>query len=598
MENVPAGSSSCYIPDAAICSLNASHLMRRWGGGSGDGDTVANAPTVSQIYPKADSTNIPVTTTVSVEVNEALNAATITPASFSVLTTSGPVSGNIAYSGTRITFLPDAPLVYDTTYTARLSTAIENLAGIPLSTEYTWDFTTVATAPGDPQNYIPFEQGNTWIYQGTITETGMAPLSYSNEISIDGTRLIAGKVTTVFTESNPDNSGIPIEGYLVKDLNGVTYYGDNDLSDTITPQIVPYQEVNFPATPGYSFTQIHKTGLDFGEDIDSDGVNETFDVISTVTIVGLETLTVPAGTFVNCVHVETTILFEVRVSSDKTTYKFQSLGSDWYAPGVGPVKMNLTTNGPDGITETASEVLTDYFSTSNLSATYAFVQYRTSEDPNDNKYMAFIDMRDNGQFIQADEVQSVELYDQNSLQVIPVVPAQFVLNPYTIAQWNITTSQFESIAASGDSGYSFNLSNYLAITPGALRFVVQPSQGLPFEYGVNFPAQTSLVPVASASMFSQWNPDGSLTLSWSEPIDAFEQYRIVLTDANNKGIFYGRVFPGVTQVTLSSGLLDEISITGQLNVPTTINWRMQTRNYDGINNYARSVSDPVAISWP
>lgn len=582
-----------------LSALSALLVSCGGGGGGSDGGSNVSAPTVSQTSPKANSSSIPVTTTVSAEINEALDAATISPGTFSVITMNGPVSGTVVYSGTRITFLPDSPFEYNTTYTAIVSADIENLDGVPLATEYSWEFTTVAIGPGDPQNYIPFEPGSSWIYQGTITEPGATPISYVNEISINGNHEVDGKSTTVFIESNPYNSGIPIEGYLIKDLNGVTYYGDNDLSDTITPQIVPYQEVNFPATPGYSFTQIHKTGLDFGEDVDSDGVNESFDVISTVTYIGLETVIVPAGEFVDCARVDTNILIEVRASSDNSSYEFQGFGSEWYAPGVGPIKMIGETTDPEGSTETISEVLTNYFQPQfNVSATGAFVQYRTSESPNNNRYVAYIDFRNNGQFIQEDDVQSVELYDQNTVQIIPNVPPQFILNPYTVARWNTATSQFEYIAASGDSGYWFDLSNYLSITPGLLSFYVQPSQGLPFEYVVNFPAQISLVPVTSASMFSQWNADGSLTLFWSEPIDTFDQYRVVFTDSNNKGIFYGRVSPGVTQVTLSESLIDEISVTGQLNFPTTINWRMQTRNYDGVNNYARSFSNPVPINWP
>ncbi len=84
---------------------------------------------------------------------------------------------------------------------------------------------------------------------------------------------------------------------------------------------------------------------------------------------------------------------------------------------------------------------------------------------------------------------SVALYDQNAAQLIPVVPPQFFTAAYTVARWSTTTSQFESIAASGDSGYWFNLSNYLSITPSILRFVVQPWPSFPFNYHVNYPAK-------------------------------------------------------------------------------------------------------------
>jgi hypothetical protein len=98
---------------------------------------------------------------------------------------------------------------------------------------------------------------------------------------------------------------------------------------------------------------------------------------------------------------------------------------------------------------------------------------------------------------------SVALYDQNAAQLIPVVPPQFFTAAYTVARWSTTTSQFESIAASGDSGYWFNLSHYLSITPSILRFVVQPWPSFPFNYHVNYPAQTPLTPVTSALIVRQ-----------------------------------------------------------------------------------------------
>jgi len=572
-------------------------LLISCGSGGGGGGPSFIAPAVSQVTPEANSTNIPIMTIVGVELNDIVDAKTITQGTLSVVSLSGAVSGTVVYSGKVITFQPDTPFEYDTGYTAILSADIESLDGVPLSTEYAWEFTTVVTAPGDPTNYIPFEQGSTWEYQVTNTESGMATINYFNEIRINGTKAINGKSTTVFVESNFDNSGIPIEGYLIKDLNGVTNYGDNDTNDTFVPQIVPYQEVNFPATPGYSFIQSHKTGLDFGEDVDSDGVNETIDILSTITVVGLETVTVPAGTFVNCALVKTDILMEVRGSSDNSLYNFHGLGSSWYAPDVGPVKMTLEMTAPDGSTETDSEVLTDYFLSGISSTPVTFVQYRTFENALNDRYHAYIDLRKDGGFIQASDVQSVALYDKNAVQIVPAVPPQFFTAAYTVARWNTTTSQFESVSATGDSGYWFNLSNYFSITPGFYRFVVQPSQDPPFNYHVNFPAQTPLTPVASASMSSQWNPDGSLVLSWSEPPDIFDQYRVTFADASGR-YFIGRVPTGVSQVTLSAGLLEEIRLTGQLTLPTTINWQMQTRNYDGSTNYARSFSDPVTINWP
>jgi hypothetical protein len=522
------------------------------GGDGGDADPGLIAPAVSQVTPEANSTNIPVMTMVSVELNDVVDTRTITQGTLSVVSSSGAISGTVVYSGNVITFQPETPFDYDNAYTAILSADIESLDGVPLATEYVWEFTTVATGYGDPQNYIPFEQGATWRYDGTITKDGVIT-SYSNEIRIDGTQVVDGIVTTVFTESNYENTGIPDGSYLYKDLDGVTAYGDLEQNPSLA-NLFPYQEINFPAFPGYSFVQMHKVGYDFGEDLDSDGINEKGDIFSKVTVVGVETV----DTYVDSVLVKLDFQMEVRASRDNTLYATQGHESRWYAPGVGLVKKISETINTDGSTELVTEILSEYL-LSEMSVTPAtFVQYRTFENALNDRYHAFIDLRKDGDFIQTSDVQSVALYDQNAVQIVPAVPPQFFTAAYT----------------------------------------VQPSQDLPFNYHVNFPAQTPLTPVASASMSSQWNPDGSLTLSWSEPPEIFDQYRVAFTDASGEGIFGGRVPTGVSQVTLSASLLEEIRLTGQLTLPTTINWRMQTRNYEGSTNYARSFSDTVTINWP
>jgi hypothetical protein len=63
------------------------------------------------------------------------------------------VSGSVSYdSGTNTaTFTPSANLLYETTYTATLSTTITDVAGNPLASTYSWSFTTevLTVVPGD-----------------------------------------------------------------------------------------------------------------------------------------------------------------------------------------------------------------------------------------------------------------------------------------------------------------------------------------------------------------------------------------------------------------------------------------------------------------
>ena len=103
-------------------------------------------------------------------------------------------------------------------------------------------------------------------------------------------------------------------------------------------------------------------------------------------------------------------------------------------------------------------------------------------------------------------------------------------------------------------------------------------------------------------MAAQWNTDGSLTLSWTEPSSGyFDQYRVYLTDQSGKVLFFGLVLPGVNQVTLSASLVQQISQNAQITGATSVNWNLRTRSISssyGHNNYAQGISDSVVLPWP
>ena len=57
----------------------------------------------------------------------------------------GPVAGTVTYSGNTAFFTPAGPLAINTTYTGRVTTAVKDLAGNALQTDYVWTFSTGTT---------------------------------------------------------------------------------------------------------------------------------------------------------------------------------------------------------------------------------------------------------------------------------------------------------------------------------------------------------------------------------------------------------------------------------------------------------------------
>jgi hypothetical protein len=72
----------------------------------------------------------------------ALNCSTLTSSTFTVTAAAVPVAGAVTCSGATATFTPTAPLASGTTYTATLTTGVQNAAGTALPTAYVWTSTT------------------------------------------------------------------------------------------------------------------------------------------------------------------------------------------------------------------------------------------------------------------------------------------------------------------------------------------------------------------------------------------------------------------------------------------------------------------------
>jgi uncharacterized repeat protein (TIGR01451 family) len=101
-------------------------------------------PTVSSTNPVDGATGVnpyhPLTATFS----KAMDALTLNATSFTLTGPSGVVSGTIGYDDATHTasFTPDAALSALSTYTATLTTDVEDSYGIPLATSFRWAFTT------------------------------------------------------------------------------------------------------------------------------------------------------------------------------------------------------------------------------------------------------------------------------------------------------------------------------------------------------------------------------------------------------------------------------------------------------------------------
>jgi len=163
------------------------------------------APTVLSTTPANGATGVAVNTSITATFSENVNASTITTPTFIV----GGHSGTTTYSGTTATFTPSSNLLYNTIYTATITTGVRDSAGIAMASDYTWSFTTGA----GPDTTAP---------------TVLSTTPTHGAIGV----VINTSITATFSE-NVDASTITTATFTVGGVSGTTTYSGT--TATFTP---------------------------------------------------------------------------------------------------------------------------------------------------------------------------------------------------------------------------------------------------------------------------------------------------------------------------------------------------------------------------
>jgi hypothetical protein len=189
-------------------------------------------------------------------------------------------------------------------------------------------------------DYFPDAIGNRWQYRGQISEGPLQTIDnkfFGNVSSVTGTKTLNGGMTVmVFHDTNPGNHG-PSDSLYRRDAAGIVYYG-SEPGTPLERQLVPYQIVRFPMKVSSSFKQFDRTDIDFGNDLDGDGTNERADVRGQATVIGRESITVPAGSYPDAVKVEAKMTLRIHLSAAKRSVVGTDVMTAWFVKGIGLVK--------------------------------------------------------------------------------------------------------------------------------------------------------------------------------------------------------------------------------------------------------------------
>jgi hypothetical protein len=144
----------------------------------------------------------------------ALKCSTVIGTTFTVTTPSGPVLGTVTCTGAIATFTPTAPLAPGTTFTATLTTGVQNVAGTSLSSPFVWKFTTdtppvvIATLPANGATGVLLNQPLIATFSSTMNCSTLYSPAKSFTVTGPGGTSVVGTVSctgngAIFTPANP-----------------------------------------------------------------------------------------------------------------------------------------------------------------------------------------------------------------------------------------------------------------------------------------------------------------------------------------------------------------------------------------------------------
>jgi len=98
-------------------------------------------PSVVSVLPFTGSSGVDRTTTVRADFSEPMAPASLSTSTFRLNAGATVITGTVTLSGQTATFTPSSSLAYQTTYTARVTTGVEDVAGNNMASEFVWSFT-------------------------------------------------------------------------------------------------------------------------------------------------------------------------------------------------------------------------------------------------------------------------------------------------------------------------------------------------------------------------------------------------------------------------------------------------------------------------
>ena len=183
-------------------------------------------------------------------------------------------------------------------------------------------------------SYCPLDEGKTWTYQVSISGFLIGNKTINATITNLSNREINGKET------------VPQK----LDINNQTYFTfiseDSKGSYELGSQGPGMVEPEVRSKPNYFIKYPFKVGTEWEYETNTSLLNEKINVNLKSRLESTnETVTVPAGTFNDCLKIKSTGVAKKKIGWNKRESKADIVHYYWYAPGIGNIKTVIEEKG-------------------------------------------------------------------------------------------------------------------------------------------------------------------------------------------------------------------------------------------------------------
>ena len=154
-------------------------------------------PRVISTNPINAATNVALDKKISATFSEKMNPATFTAASFKINNGNENIAGTFTFKGQSVIFNPTALLTSNTNYTATITTAVKNDAGVGIASNYIWTFSTgtnllpavISTDPVNLATNVPLNKTISATFNQVMNPQTVNNTSFTLK---EGNNLVAG----------------------------------------------------------------------------------------------------------------------------------------------------------------------------------------------------------------------------------------------------------------------------------------------------------------------------------------------------------------------------------------------------------------------